>query len=131
MLSTTAHTARTRRPTVGDWVLIDAPGEPGHGEVCEIIKDDGSALPYCVQYGPEGAEWFYPSQVSLVPDEEAPAPSTAVVSVRHETVVTLQRPATADQISRALTLLPLGWFTTVQTYADRIEIIGTHEETRG
>lgn len=120
----------SRRPTVGDWVLINAPGEPGHGEVCEIIDDDGSALPYCVRYGPEGAEWFYPSQVSLVDDGEAPAPDSALVSVRHEVTVTIERPATAGQLAAGAAAIDPDWPVIVNVHPDRIEIYAHHEETR-
>lgn len=123
------------RLTVGDIVTVDAPGEKYHGMTGMLAEDDGTDLPYWVRFETGGAEWFTPSQVSLVSDGDTfpgEEDTTAPVSVRHETVVTLAAPATAFQISRALALIPLGWFTTVDTYADRIEIIGRHhEETRG
>ena len=132
MPSTTDH---TRRLTVGDRVHVDAPGEKHHGKVGKIVEDDCTDLPYLVHFGHDGAEWFTPHQVSLVSYSDSfPSDAdttTARVSIGHSTTVTLQRPATAFQISRALTLIPLGWFTTTQTYADRIEIIGTHEENCG
>ena len=124
------------RPTVGDRVRIHAPDEKQHGKVGKIVRDDGSALPYFVHFlGRDGAEWFHPHQVSLVSDGDTfpgeADTTTAPVSVSHTTTVTLAAPATADQISRALALVPLGWLTTLHTYADRIEIIGMHEEPRG
>ena len=124
----------TRRLTVGDTVIVDAPGEKYHGMIGRLAEDDGTDPPYWVRFL-GGAEWFTPEQVSLVSDGDTfpgEEDTTAPVSVRHETVVTLAAPATAFQISRALALIPLGWFTTVDTYADRIEIIGRHhEEPRG
>lgn len=123
------------RPKVGDWVRINAPEERRHGHVGEIVEDDGSSLPYFVRFERFDADWFSPNEVGPVSDGDTfpgEEDTTAPASVRHETVVTLAAPATAFQISRALALIPLGWFTTVDTYADRIEIIGRHhEETRG
>ena len=73
----------------------------------------------------------FPVEVDTTAAPEETALDPALASVNHTTTVALATPATADQISRALTLIPLGWFTTLHTYADRIEIVGTHEETRG
>ena len=124
----------SRRPTVGDIVIVNAPGEKYHGMIGMLTEDDNTDLPYFVRFEHHGAEWFYPHQVSLVSDGDTfpgEEDTAALVSVRHETTVTLAAPATAGQISRALALIPLGWFTTLHTYADRIEIVGTHEEARG
>lgn len=119
------------RPTVSDWVRIYAPEERHHGKVGKIVEDDGSVLPYFVRFERDDAEWFYSHQVTPAPAPEETAPDTALVSISHTTIVTLQRPVTADQISRALALLPLDWFTTLHTHDDRIEIIGTDMGPRG
>ena len=92
-----------------------------------ILATDDSDSTVAVKSETGNASWVL-SHNLLVEDE---APEPALATVRHETVVTLAAPATAFQISRALYLIPLGWFTTVDTYADRIEIRAHHEEPRG
>lgn len=116
---------REARPAVGDRVRINAPGEKYHGQTGTLAEDDGTGLPYFVRFE-HGAEWFYPSQISLVPDDD-----TATTTVTTTTQVTLPRPATAAEVAEALDRVDAHHEVTVHTYADRIEIHARHKETRG
>ena len=118
------------RPTVGDRVHINAPGERHHGKVGKIVEDDGTDLPYFVQFGHDGAEWFSPRQVSPVRDGDT-FPGEAPTTVTITTHVTIPRQATAEQVADALGYVDGHHEVTVHTYADRIEIHAHHEETRG
>ena len=122
--------------TVGDTVIIDAPGEKYHGMIGTLAEDDETDLPYFVRFL-GGAEWFTPEQVmrsDLAPAHKANTTTTtgpALVAIRHETIVTLPLPATAKQVTDALSHIHGHHEVTVTTYADHIEILAHHEEPRG
>ena len=125
------------RLTVGDTVTIDAPEEKYHGMIGMLAEDDGTDLPYWVRFETGGAEWFTPEQVrrsDLAPAHKANTTTTtgpALVSIRHETIITLPIPATAEQVGDALIHVDGHHEVTITTYADHIEILAHHEETRG
>ena len=124
----------SRRPTVGDTVTINAPGEKYHGMTGRLAEDDKTDLPYFVRFE-HGAEWFHPHQVSRVSDGDTfPGEvdtTTTATTITTTTHITLPRPATAEQVGDALIHVDGHHEVTVHTYADRIEIHANHKETRG
>ena len=128
----TLHKNDHRRPTVGDRVRIDADDEPHYGKVGTIIEDDGSTLPYSVQFEDGGGEWFYPREVSVVPDGdtlpgEADTTTTARTTITTTTQITLPRPATAKQVADALAHVDGHHEVNIRAYAGRIEIHAHHK----
>lgn len=125
----------SRRPTVGDTVTVNAPGERYHGMTGTLAEDDGTDLPYFVRFE-RGADWFKPHQVSPVsdgdtfPGEIDTTTTTAPTTVTTTTHVSLPRPATAKQVADALAHVDGHHQVTVHTHADRIEIHAHHEEAR-
>lgn len=119
------------RPTVGDRVAINAPGDKYHGMTGTLADDDGTDLPYWVRFE-HGAAWFYPQQVRIVSDGDTfpgeEDTTTALVSVRHETTVILQRPVTASQLAVGADAIDPDWPVTVTVHPDRIEFHAHHEE---
>lgn len=132
----------TNRLTTGDRVIVANANDPNRNRTGTIDTDDGSSLPYFVQFdnAPNGdGDWFREKDVTpaahrpTAPGEHAPEAGQAIrVQRRH--VILLEQPVSPDDLARAARALEPGMHVsvTVHPHTGRMEVVGTDpEDDRG